>query len=137
MCGSKNPDSVTIQEMFNECAAERNYLYRNRGTSPWQLLLGKISSDKSICEKPDLAQRCVEVVDEAAKQHLREKEESCKAYLEEDLSLRKRRTEIHQAQPWKHWTASEWCWYWESGKQRLQNQRRCVPWSSQPLKAIT
>ena len=89
MCGSKSPHSVTIQEMFNECTAERNEVHRNRVTSPWQLLLGKIPSDNSICEKPDLAQCCVAVVDEAAKQLLREKEESYKAYLEEDLSHRK------------------------------------------------
>ena len=91
--------------MFNECTAERNEVHRNPGTSPWQLLLGKIPSDKSICEKPDLAQRCVEVVDEAAKQRLREKEESYRAYLGEYLSLRKRRKEIHQAQRWRHWAA--------------------------------
>ena len=37
---------------------------------------------------PDLAQCSVEVVDEAAKQRLRVKEESYKAYIEEELSLR-------------------------------------------------
>ena len=45
----------------------------------------------------------VEVVDEAAKHRLRVKEESYKAYIKEELSLRKRRKEIHQAQPWWHW----------------------------------
>ena len=49
-------------------------------------------SDKSICENPDLAQCNVEVVDEAAEQGLRVKEESYKACIEEELSLRKRRT---------------------------------------------
>ena len=40
-------------------------------------------------EKFDLAQCSVEVVDEAAKQRLCVKEESYKAYIEEELSLRK------------------------------------------------
>ena len=60
-------------------------------------------TDKSVCQNPDLAQCSVEVVDEAAKQRLRVKEESYKAYIEEELSLRKRRKEIHQARPWRHW----------------------------------
>ena len=40
------------------------------------------------------------------------KEESYKAYIEEELSLRKRRKEIHRA-PWRRWAAGD-----------------CVPWSS-------
>ena len=51
--------------------------------SPWQLLLGTTPTDKSVCENVDLAQCSVEVVDEAAKQRLRVKEESYKAYIEE------------------------------------------------------
>ena len=85
---------------------------------PWQLLLGKTPTDKSVCENPDLAQCSVELVDEAAKQRLRVKEESCKADIEEELSLRKRRKVIHQARPWRHWAASEWCWHWRSGKHK-------------------
>ena len=57
-------------------------------------------------------------MDEAAKQRLRVNEESYKAYIEEELSLRKRRKEIHQARPWRHWAAGEWCWYWRSGKHK-------------------
>ena len=75
-------------------------------------------TDKSVCENPDLAQCSVEVVDEAAKQRLRVKEESCHAYIEEELSLRKRRKEIHQARPWRYWAAGEWCWYWRFGKHK-------------------
>ena len=78
---------------------------------PWQLLLGKTLTDKTACEDPDLAQCSAELVDEAAKQRLRVKQESYKAYIEEDQrSLRKRRKEIHQARPWRHWAAGEWCW---------------------------
>ena len=51
----------------------------------------KTPTDKSVCENPDLAECSVEVVDEAAKQRLRVKEESYKAYIEEELSLRQRR----------------------------------------------
>ena len=36
-------DSVTIQEIFDECTAAHDDLHRNRGFSPWQLLLGKTS----------------------------------------------------------------------------------------------
>ena len=86
-------DSVTLQEIFDECTTAHNDLHRHRGFSPWQLLLGKTPTDKSLCENPDLAQCSVEVVDEAAKQR-RVKEESYKAYIEEELSLRKRRKEI-------------------------------------------
>ena len=57
-------------------------------------------------------------VDDAAKQRLRVKEESYKAYIEEELSFRKHRKEIHQARPWRHWAAGEWCWYWRSGKHK-------------------
>ena len=64
-----------------------------RGRCCWE----KTPTDKSVCENADLAQCSVEVVDESAKQRLREKEESYKAYIEEELSLRKRRKEIHQA----------------------------------------
>ena len=74
---------------------------------PSQLPLGKTSTDKSVCENPDLAQCSVEVVDEAAKERLRVKEESYRAYIEEELSLRKRLKEIHQARPWRHWAAGE------------------------------
>ena len=90
----------------------------NRGFSPWQLLLGKTPTDKTACEDPDLAQRSVEVVDEVSKQCVRVNEESYKAYIEEELSLRKRRKEIRQARPWRHWAASEWCWYWRPGKHK-------------------
>ena len=81
-------------------------------------MLGKTPTDKLVYENPDLAQCSVEVVDEAAKQRLRVKEESYKAYIEEELSLRKRRREIHQARPWRHWAAAEWCWHWRSGKHK-------------------
>ena len=108
----------TIQEFFHECTTVHNDWHRNRGFSPLQLLLGRTPSDQSICEDPDLAQRSVEVVDEAAKQRLRVKEESHEAYIEEELSLRKCRKETHQARPWRHGAAIEWCWYWRSGKQK-------------------
>ena len=75
------------------CTTAHNDFHRNRGLSPWQL-------------------------EEAAKRRLRVKEESYKAYIEEELSLRKRRREIHQARPWRHWAAGEWCWYWRSGRHR-------------------
>ena len=88
----RTPDNVTIQEIFDECTTAHNDLHRNQGSSPWQLLLGKTLTDKTACEDPDLVQCCVEVVDEAAKQRLRVKEESHKAYIEERLSLRKRWT---------------------------------------------
>ena len=55
---------------------------------------------------------------EAARQRLRVKEESYKAYIEEELSLPERRKEIHQARPWRHWAAGECCWYWRSGKHK-------------------
>ena len=71
----RTPGSVTIQEIFDECTGHNN-LYRSRGFSPWQLLLGKTPTDKSVCENPDLAQCSVEVVDAARKQRLRVKEES-------------------------------------------------------------
>ena len=37
----RTPDSVTIQEIFDDCTTAHNDLHRNRGFSPWQLLLGK------------------------------------------------------------------------------------------------
>ena len=83
----RTPDNVSIQEIFDECSTAHNDLHRNRRSSPWQLLLGKPSTDKTACENPALAQCSVEVVDEAAKQRLRVKEESCKAYIDEELSL--------------------------------------------------
>ena len=52
------------------------------------------------------------------KQRLRVKEESNKAYIEEELSFRKRRKEIHQDRPWRLWAAGEWCWYWRSGEHK-------------------
>ena len=114
----RTPANVSSQEIFHECSAAHIDLHRNRGFSLWQLLLGKTPSDKTACEDPDLAQCSVEVVDEAAKQRLRVKEESYKAYIEEELSLRKGLKEIHQARPWRHWSASEWCWYWRSDKHK-------------------
>ena len=110
-------DSVTLQEIFHECTTVHNALHRNRGFSLWQLLLGKTLTDKSVRENPDLAQCSVEVVDEAAKQR-RVKEESYKAYIEEELSLRRRRKEISSSRLWKHWAAVEWCRYWRSGKHK-------------------
>ena len=114
----RTPDSVSIQEIFDECSTAHNDLHRNRGFSPWQLLLGETPTDKTAFEDPDLAQCSVELVDEAAKQRLRVKEESYKAYIEEELSLRKRRKEFHQARSWRHWAAGEWCWYWRSFKHK-------------------
>ena len=111
-------DNVTIQEIFDERTTAHNDFHRNRGFSPWQLLLEKTPTDKTACEDPDLAQCSVEVVDEAAKQRLRVKEESYKAYIEEELSFRKRRKEKHQGRPWRHWAAGEQCWYWRSGKHK-------------------
>ena len=93
----RTPDSVKIQQVFDKCTTAHNDLHRNRGFSPWQLLLGKTPTDKAVCENPDLAQCSVEVVDEASKQRLHVKEESYMAHIEEELSLQKRRKEIHQA----------------------------------------
>ena len=114
----RTPDSVTIQEIFDACTTAHNDLHRNRGFSPWQLLLGKAPTDKSVYENPDLAQCSVEAVDEAAKQRLRVKKESYKTLIEEELSLRKRRKEIHQSRSWRHWAAGERCWYWRSVKHK-------------------
>ena len=114
----RTPDNISIQEVFDERTTAHNDLHRNRGFSPWQLLLGKTPTDKTVCEDPDLAQCSVMVVDEAAKQRLRVKEESYKAYIEEELSLRKRSKEIHQARPWRLFAAGKWCWYWRSGKHK-------------------
>ena len=111
----RTPDSVSIQEIFDECTTAHSDLHRNRAFSPWQLLLGETPT---ACEDPDLAQCSVELVDEAAKQRLRVKEESYQAYIVKELSLRKRRKEIHQARHWRHWAAGEWCWYWRSGKHK-------------------
>ena len=44
----RNPDSVTIQEIFGQRTTARNDVQRNRGSSPWQLLLRKTPSDESI-----------------------------------------------------------------------------------------
>ena len=85
------PGSVTVRETFDECTTDHNDLDGNRGFSPWQQLLGKTPSDKSTCENPDLAQSSVEDAGEGADQRLLVKEESGKAYIEEKLSLRKRR----------------------------------------------
>ena len=74
----RTPDSVTFQEIFGEFTTAHNYLHENHWLSRWQLRLERTPSDKSICENPDLAQCSVEVVNEAAKQRLRAKEESCK-----------------------------------------------------------
>ena len=115
----RTPDSVSIQEIFDECTTAHNDLHRNRGFSPWQLL-GKTPTDKAACADPDLAQCSVGLVDEAAKQRLRVKEESYKAYIEEELSLRKRRKEIHQARPWRHCAASEWCWIGDLANTRVR-----------------
>ena len=117
-CGSKNSKQCHKSKNFDECTTAHNDLHRNRGFSPWQLLRGKTPTDKSLCENPDLARSTVEVVDEAAKQRLRVKEESYKAYIEEELSLRKRRKEIHQARSWRHWASGDWCWYWRAGRQK-------------------
>ena len=78
--------------------------------------LEKTPTDKTACEDLDLAQCSVELVDEAAKQRPPCEGRVYKAYIEEELSLRKRRKEIHHARPWRHWAAGEWCWYWRSGK---------------------
>ena len=51
-------------------------------------------------------------------QRLRVKEEPYTAYIEEELSRRQRRKEFHQARPWRHRAAGEWCWYWRSGKHK-------------------
>ena len=105
----KTLDSITqsqFKKMLDECPAAHNDLH-------------PIDRQASrFCENPDLAQCSVEVVDEAAKQRLRVKEESYKAYIEKELSCRKRRKVIHQTRPWKHCAASEWCWYWRSGKHK-------------------
>ena len=114
----RTSDSVTMQGIFVECTAAHNDLHRNGGFSPWQLLLGKTPTDKSVFENLDLAQCSVEVVDEAAKQHLCVKEESHKAYIEEEQTLRKRRKERHQARPRRHWVVGEWYWYWRSGRHK-------------------
>ena len=66
----------------------------------------------------NLAQCSVEVVDEAAMQRLRVKEESCKLYIEEELSLRRRRTEIHQARLWRHWASGEYALVLRAGKHK-------------------
>ena len=42
----RNPDSVKKSLM----STAHNDLHRNRGFTPWQLLLGKTPSDKSVCE---------------------------------------------------------------------------------------
>ena len=73
-----------MQEISDERTTAHNDLHRNGGFSPWQLLLGKTPTDKTACEDPDLAQFSVELVDEAAKQRLRVKEESSRRAFEDE-----------------------------------------------------
>ena len=89
-------DIETMDSLHGSCC-----LAKHRRTKPLAKILIWLSA--------------VELVDEAAKQRLRVKEESYKAYIEEELSLRKRLKEIHQARTSRHWAAGEWCWYWRSG----------------------
>ena len=56
-----------IEKQKVKKAPAHNDSHRNRGFSPWQLLLGKTPTDKTPCEDPDLAQCSFKVVDEAAK----------------------------------------------------------------------
>ena len=124
----RSPDSVTLQESSG--TTDHNGLHRNHEHSSWQVLLRKTKSD-NFRKSFDLAQCSVEDVDEAATQRLRAEEDSYKVYIEEELSLRKRRTEMHQARPWRHWTAGEWCWYLEIWQTPgFQNERWCVSWFS-------
>ena len=114
-------EELLTMSQFKKClmnALQLTMTHIETEDSPWQLLLGKTPTDKTACEDPDLAQCSVEVVDEIAKQRLRVKGESYKAYIDEELSLRKRRKEIHQARPWRHRAAGEWCWYWRSDKHK-------------------
>ena len=113
----RTPDSVSIQEIFDECTAAHNDLHRNRGFSPWQLLMGKNRETKQLV-KILIWLSAVLNWWTKLRNSLRVKEESYKAYIEEELSLRKRRKEIHQARSWRHWAAGEWCWCWRSGKHK-------------------
>ena len=106
------PDTVTIQEIFDECTAAHDDL------------LEKTPLDKSICENPDLAQCSVEVVDEAAKHRLRVKEESYKACIEEDLSLRK------TALSFLSESEKRWCRTRDTEAISFQDIVRCLPLST-------
>ena len=44
----RTPESVTVQEIFDECTTAHNELSRNRGFFPWQLLLGKTDRQVSL-----------------------------------------------------------------------------------------
>ena len=50
-------DSVSIQRIFDQRTTAHN-----DEDSPWQLLLGRTPTDKSVCENPELSQCSVEVV---------------------------------------------------------------------------
>ena len=44
----RTPDSLSVQEIFDECTTAHNDLHRNRGFSPWQWLLENTDSQESL-----------------------------------------------------------------------------------------
>ena len=40
--------------------------------------------------------------------------ESCRAYLDEEISIQQRRREMHKSRPFRIWSSGEWCWFWRS-----------------------
>ena len=75
-------------------------------------------TDKTACEDPDLAQCSVEVVDEAAKQRSVRRKNRTRRTSRRSCHFENVAKQVHQARPWRHWAAGDWCWYWRSGKHK-------------------
>ena len=52
-------DSVTVQEIFDECTTAHNELRRNRGFFPWQLLLGTKRTLRRSCHFENVAKKFI------------------------------------------------------------------------------
>ena len=107
------PEDTSCEALFDDCTEAHNELHRQRGYSPFQLLIGRsplglpLDGDKQLVEvSASLTSDC--------RHRLHTQRECYRAYLDEEMSLQQKRREMHKSRPFRVRSSGEWCWFWRS-----------------------
>ena len=127
------PDDVNLQELFDMCCMAHNDLHRNRGASPWQVLIGKTPHGEGLISPHDqtpgeLSGRFADP-EGAMLRRLLLKASAYEEYIQHELSDQAARAALAHTRRTREWRSGERIWYWRARKQ--PDARKRDTWSRQ------
>ena len=127
------PDDTNLQELFDMCCMAHNDLHRNRGASPWQVLIGRTPHGEGLTSPHDqtpgeLSGRFADP-EGAMRRRLTLKASAYEEYIKHGLSDQSARAALAHTRRTREWRSGERVWYWRARKQ--PDARKRDTWSRQ------